>query len=419
MKNQLFVRLCQKNVLAEAWATVKSKNSAGGIDGITVSDFDEKADRYLSEILAELKSGRWTPQPYLGISIPKKDNERRQLGLLSVKDKIVQTAIKNLVEPKFERLFYNNSYGYRPNKGHNKAIRRTFDECKNKKRQWVLKLDIDDYFDSIDHAVLTPRIHSLISDDEIVRLMMLCIKMGRVGKNMKWQEVIKGVPQGGVISPLISNFYLHPFDQFVLTQPCQYVRYADDFVIICDTKEAAEKILEKATLFLTERLHLSLNQPMLIDLHDGFDFLGVNISKKGFSLSEQKKEKIKVKINQFNFSAEGFSSASIKAWKGIHNYYASLLPQEILKQIDSMLIERLTELIPRNISLIPSKAILSRILGEMEFLSLECKNDRKTIVKRLLTLFDDNKSKGKAKTTETQNRKIVEKREILSTVSSM
>lgn len=410
MKNQLFTRLCRKDALAEAWTTVKSRNSAGGIDGVTIKDFDEKSEKYLSEILTELKSGRWSPRPYLGISIPKKNNERRQLGLLSVKDKIVQTAIKNIVEPKFERLFYSNSYGYRPNKGHNKAIRRTFDECKNKKRKYVLKLDIDNYFDSIDHEILTPRLHALISDEEVVRLIMLCIKMGRVGKNMKWQEITKGVPQGGVISPLISNFYLHPFDQFVLTQPCQYVRYADDFVIICDTKEDAEKILEKATLFLTERLHLSLNPPMIIDLNDGFDFLGVHISKKGFSLSDAKKEKIRNKINQFDFTAEGFSPTSAKAWKGLHNYYASLLPQEVLGQIDAMLIERLTHLILRNINLIPSRAILSRILGEMEFLSSDNQKGRKTILKKLLSVYDENKSKGKAKVTDTQNKKIIEKR---------
>lgn len=410
MRTKLFERLCQLDLLQSAWMNVKSKNSAGGIDGMSVKDFEEKSDKYLSEILKDLKSGTWTPYPYMGISIPKKENERRHIGLLSIKDKIVQTAIKILIEPKFERIFFSNSYGYRPGKGHNKAIRRTLDECRNKKKNWVLKLDIDNYFDTIDHTILTPRLHHLINDDEIVRLIMLCIKMGKVNKNMKWQDVNTGVPQGGVISPIISNFYLHPFDQFALSQPCQYIRYADDFVLICDTKEDAEKILLKATVFLSERLNLSLNPPMIIDLNEGFDFLGVNISKNGIGISDAKKERIKEKISQFDFNAEGFSALSVKSWKGLQIYYASLLPQDMLEQIDYMLIEHLRILIPQNTKLIPSRAVLSRILGEIDYLSSKYRVDGRKIMKELIAIYDTKKSEGKAKVTDSQNKKIVEKR---------
>ena len=124
MKYKIFERLCKKELLYEAWVTVKTKNSSGGIDGMSIKDFDIDSDKYLTEILTELKSGKWAPFPYMGISIPKKQNEKREIGLLSIKDKVVQTAIKILVEPRFERLFLNNSYGYRPGKGHNKAVKR-------------------------------------------------------------------------------------------------------------------------------------------------------------------------------------------------------------------------------------------------------------------------------------------------------
>lgn len=273
MKNKLFEKLCKKDLLYEAWATVKTKNSSGGIDGMSIKDFDADSDKHLTEILVELKAGKWTPFPYMGISIPKKKNEKREIGLLSIKDKIVQTAIKILVEPRFERLFLSSSYGYRPGKGHNKAVKRTMQECQNKKRNWVVKLDIDNYFDSIDHDILAPRLHSLISDEEIVRLIMLCIKMGRVNKNMKWQEIKTGVPQGAVISPVISNFYLHPFDQFVQTLPCVYVRYADDFVMVCNTRDEADTLLERAGKFLSERLKLNL----------------IGISQKGVTVKQQGK----------------------------------------------------------------------------------------------------------------------------------
>lgn len=126
---KLYERLCSENTLYEAWRVVKAKNSNGGIDGVSVASFDTKVNVFITELANDLKAGKWTPQPYMGITIPKKDKEKRNLGLLSVKDKIVQTAIKALVEPKCEKLFVNNSYGYRPGKGHAKAVRRTLYEC--------------------------------------------------------------------------------------------------------------------------------------------------------------------------------------------------------------------------------------------------------------------------------------------------
>lgn len=166
---KLFEKLCQKTLLYEAWRTVKSKNSAGGIDGMTISDFDEKHTQYMDEIINDLKTGKWSPQPYMGITIPKNKNERRNIGLLSVKDKIIQTAIKMLIEPKFERIFVNQSYGYRPNKGHNKAIRRTIYECQNGQRNWIVKLDIDNYFDTVNHDLLYAQLLPLIRDKEVLR----------------------------------------------------------------------------------------------------------------------------------------------------------------------------------------------------------------------------------------------------------
>lgn len=151
MKTQssLYATLCCEETLYEAWKAVKGKNSAGGIDGITLSCFEDNLAKYISELVDELKAGTWAPEPYFSIEIPKKKNEVRKLGLLSVKDKIVQYAIKMLIEPLFENLFVDNSYGYRLNKGHTKAVRRTQNECMKKKNEWALRLNIDNYFDTI------------------------------------------------------------------------------------------------------------------------------------------------------------------------------------------------------------------------------------------------------------------------------
>ena len=406
--SRLFDNLCQNNLLYEAWTIVKAKNSAGGIDGMSITDFDDNSHKYISEILKELKEGKWKPQPYMGITIPKKKNERRNIGLLSIKDKIIQTAIKILIEPRFERTFLNCSYGYRPLKGHNKAIKRTQFECQNKLRNWVVKLDIDNFFDTVDHNILTPRLHAIIKDEEIVRLIMLSVKMGRVNvKNMKWQDINSGVPQGAVLSPILANYYLHPFDQFVLTLPCKYVRYADDFVLICDTKEDADLVLQKTSSFLTERLNLSLNPPLITELKDGFDFLGVNISKQGLSLSEAKRNDIKNKIRQFGFTADAFTPFSIKAWKGFKVYYSNLLAQELLVEIDTFLKEHIHNLIIKNHKKFTNRAVLNRILCGIQFLSDEFKNNSKVIVKELLELYDSQKNNEKATVTATQNKKII------------
>lgn len=145
----LFQTLCTPSALLAAWKVVKTKNATGGVDGITMNEFEKDLSEHLIQLENELKTGTWSPEPYLKIEIPKKNNEKRELGLLSVKDKIVQQAIKTLIEPRFERLFLNNSYGHRPGKGAAKAIRRSQSECNMKKNLWVLRLDIDNYFDTI------------------------------------------------------------------------------------------------------------------------------------------------------------------------------------------------------------------------------------------------------------------------------
>lgn len=237
--------LCTEEFLFEAWKAIKSKNASGGIDGITLACFDDNLQTYISELSNDLKAGTWSPEPYLSIEIPKKKSEVRKLGLLSVKDKIVQCAIKTLVEPLFENIFMDSSYGYRPNKGHTKAVRRALSECCKKKNKWVLRLDIDNYFDTINHHLLAARLHALIPDEEIVRLIMLSVQMGIVNKHLKWSDNLEGVPQGAILSPLLSNFYLHPFDKYVQTLTRSYVRYADDFCLMCETHEQAKSWLKQ------------------------------------------------------------------------------------------------------------------------------------------------------------------------------
>lgn len=203
MNGNLFNKLCQVKTLLQAWKLVKQKGTAGGIDGKTIADIDADIGNCIRQLQQELVLREWNPEPYLRISIPKKNNERRQLGLLSIKDKIVQQAIKQLIEPRFEKVFVKNSFGYRPDKGHTRAIKFARSCFQNKKYPFVLKLDIDNYFDTINHDILFKRLQSIVSDLEIIRLIQLCIKMGMVNKKLKWDEISEGVAQGAFFMYLI------------------------------------------------------------------------------------------------------------------------------------------------------------------------------------------------------------------------
>lgn len=369
MNNSIFDKLCQSQTLLNAWKIVKQKGSTGGIDGFSISEFDENLGSHLAKLQQELKAKIWKPEPYLRISIPKKENEKRKLGLLCIKDKIVQQAIKLLIEPRFEKVFVSNSYGYRPDKGHTRAIKFARSCCQNKKYPIILRLDIDNYFDTINHEILFKRIRPLIADEEILRLVHLSVKMGVVNKRLKWDEIAEGIQQGAVISPLLANYYLHSFDQFILSRTKMYVRYADDFIICCENREQAEQLLKDGSLFLEQRLKLHLNEPLISEIKDGFEFLGITLDNKKISISEKKKNDLHQKIKELDWEARNFNDKGLKSLQGIRNYYATLLPQHYLAELDEILILHLKELITEKWKLIPNKSALQEALKTIDFYS--------------------------------------------------
>lgn len=402
--------LCKEETLYEAWKVVKSKRSAGGIDGITISSFEDNVRKYIQELVGELKAGTWAPEPYFRVEIPKKKNEVRKLGLLSVKDKIVQQAIKALIEPLFENLFVDNSYGYRPNKGHTKAVRRALTECLKKKNKWVLRLDIDNYFDTINHHLLAAKLYAVIGDEEIVRLIMLSVRMGVVNKRLKWQDNVDGVPQGAILSPLLSNFYLHPFDKFVLTLCRSYIRYADDFCILCETQEQAKSLLDQVSVYLKSHLGLALNPPIISHLQKGFEFLGITICKSGLRLSKKKEIELKERIEKLDITPKGFTPESIRAWTGVRNYYGILLPQNVLRDLDDLLYDRIKTIITERYQQISNRAVLTRIMTSIDYLSNTFQLSKKRILQDYVDLYDAQKGMQKEKIAKEQNKKIIEQR---------
>ncbi len=406
----LFQTLCTMSTLLTAWKNIKSKNAAGSVDGITVNEFEKNLSEHLSQLEQELKTGIWSPEPYLKVEIPKKNNEKRILGLLSVKDKIVQQAIKTLIEPRLERLFLNNSYGYRPGKGATKAIRRSLSECNMKKNLWVLQLDIDNYFNTIDHTLLCARLHAIIPDEEIVRLIMLSVKMGVVSKKMKWNDTQTGIPQGAILSPILANLYFHSFDQFVLSRKVSYVRYADDFIILCESQQQAQTLLSEASLYLSEKLKLTLNDPYINEINNGFEFLGITLKKHFLNISSKKQAELTERIRLLDFTPNGFSPESLKVWKGINNYYGTLLPQKELSSLDWELCQTIKRIIESKYRLFRNQSILQCIFSTLTFLSEEYTLKKKQLIQECIHYYQEIKGIDKNKQTIIQNKQIIRQR---------
>ena len=406
-----FNTLCQETTLYEAWNTVKSKGSAGGVDGVTIEEFNKEKITLIRKLREDLIAGEWKPQPYLQISIPKtKDpNEMRVLGMAAVRDKIVQQAIRKIIEPRFERLFLPNSFAYRPGKGALSTIKYIVKQCGNKEYLYALRLDVDNYFDGIDHLILQQRLTAIGVEDELVRLIMLSVKMGRVRPSGVWTESTKGIPQGAVLSPLLANLYLHSFDQFCVSKGLPYARYGDDSFILCKTQEQADEIKDKAQKYLSSKLKLSLNTPASSLISEGFDFLGVTIKGQKVFITEKKREELEGRILSLLFGPEGFVPKSNKTWEGFRNYYAKLLPQPDLEFFDDALIRRIIFAI-ENSDAFKSKTALINSLNNIHFLSKRYVKEQRQHIEELVGVFLNSRSKEKQLSDEKVNRKLIQER---------
>ncbi|MCC8198153.1 MAG: CRISPR-associated endonuclease Cas1 [Tannerellaceae bacterium] len=405
--NYYYNALCKPVTLYSAWKAVKLKNSAGGIDGQSVTFFEENLKVNLAKLRRDLIDKSWNPQPYLQIEIRKNESEKRKLGLLSVRDKIVQQAIKSLIEPKIDKVFLNNSYGYRPGRGPVKAVQRLQYLMRQTKKGWVAKLDIDDFFDSINHERLFTRLRNFLKDEEIIRLIELAVKTGMINKQMKWNELTSGVPQGAVLSPLLSNFYLHPFDQAVVSKIFGYVRYADDFVICLETKDELFRVVQLIKRELERSFTLKLNEPVISELESGIEFLGILVKPKGFGLSEKKMKDLKSRISSVEMDGAEFSTKSLETLQGIRNYYGRLLMPSLLKELDTSLIDHIHTLIHSNHTNIPNKTALQTGLKSIEFITDEITLSKRELLKNFTEMYLKEKPvKGKAK-IKADNKKLI------------
>ena len=339
MEDQIYNTICSPENLYSAWLRVKEKNTAGGIDFQTVNDYAAIVDKNLEELTLQLQSGTYVQQPYRELMIPKNETEKRRLGLLTVNDKIVQTAVGAVITPILERGFLRVSYTYRTNKGAVKAINQVRHLITNERYLWLASCDIDDFFDTIPHDPLFGKLSSFLKSAKTTELIRMFVKMGRVDRNYRWKDSRKGIPQGGVVSPLLANFYLYPLDKLMVDKGYGFVRYADDFIILGRTEEEATKAMAEATDIISKQLGLALNEEgKVVPVSNGFEFLGIFFNNGQIDLSEKKYKRLVQKMAEAAGIGQGLLTSKLKeTFQGISNFYGRLVPQDKLEHLDDEL----------------------------------------------------------------------------------
>jgi RNA-directed DNA polymerase len=271
----------EKN-LESAALNVASGKSEKKADGQRCRRYAEQRHRKLPTLREKLKSGQYQPQPVQRVWIPKPGSpERRPLGISPVEDRVVQMALRNVIEPIFENTFAEQSYGFRPGRGAKLALRRVVELLKQG-RVWVVDADIKGYFDNIPQERLVERVAEHISDGGVLELLRRFLRQGVMESGKGWQPTEQGTPQGAVISPLLANIYLNPLDHWMDQQGYSMVRYADDFVILCESQEEAQGVLEKVRQWMEAAglsLHPTKTRIVNASQEGGFDFLGYHFER--------------------------------------------------------------------------------------------------------------------------------------------
>lgn len=336
--------------LEAAWQQVRKNKGSHGIDGMSIERFASQEEHYLLELQRALKEGSYQPLPVKRVFIPKAGGGERPLGIPAVKDRVVQTALKMVIEPIFENEFVNHSYGFRPLRGCKLALREV-DGCLKAGQTWVVDADLKSYFDTIPHTQLMAEVEKFISDGKVLKLIESYLEQDIMDGLNRWTPGA-GTPQGAVISPLLANVYLHSLDKLMVQAGYTMVRYADDFVILCQTQEEAENALELARQWVNDK-SLTLHPDKThvgncMVAGQGFEFLGYRFEAGERWVRKKSLKALKDKIRSKTRRSRGDSMETIikdlnPMLKGWFNYFKHA-HKWTFTAIDSLIRRRLRSL---------------------------------------------------------------------------
>ncbi|WP_243293184.1 group II intron reverse transcriptase/maturase [Bacillus sp. FJAT-47783] len=286
--------------MEEAFKEVKRNRGAAGVDGVTIKAFEFGVEDHVQILQCELREKTYKPRPVKRVYIPKVDGSKRPLGIPTVRDRVVQASVRRIIEPIFEAKFLDCSFGFRPNRSAHMALEKIRKDLLDG-YVYVIDADLKSYFDRIPHDKLMSLVREEIVDGSVIGLLESFLQAGIMeGGSFHLNE--KGTPQGGVISPLLANIYLHPLDELMTERGHRITRYADDFVICCKSQKGAERVLKSVTRFLEQKLGLTLHpeKTKIVDnMKESFVFLGYEF-KQGYWVkpSEKSLKKFKNKVKE-------------------------------------------------------------------------------------------------------------------------
>ena len=276
----LLEAILDRNNLNKAYLKVKKNGGSAGIDGMTVEEMLSYLKENREDLLEALRSGRYKPKAVKRVEIPKPDGGKRMLGVPTVIDRMIQQAIVQIIQPIYEPLFSESSYGFRPNRSAQQAMKQALKYYEEGYTQ-VVDLDLAKYFDTVNHEILIGMLREQIKDERVISLIRKYLKSG-VMINGLISPTREGTPQGGNLSPLLSNIYLTAFDKLLESRGHKFVRYADDCNIYVKSRRAAERVMNNCVKFLEGRLKLKVNrEKSRVGSPLKLKFLGFSMYKTG------------------------------------------------------------------------------------------------------------------------------------------
>jgi len=313
----------------EAWRAVERNRGAAGIDKVSVQMFEKNKHANLARIERELKQGTFEPLPARRVYIPKdaKGTKFRPLGIPAVRDRVAQEVLRRLLNPIFEVKFHDHSYGFRPGRSCHDAMEKVL-ELGRQGYRYVLDADISGFFDNLSHSAIMRELSNEVADGNILRLVEKFLRAG-VMEGGKRRPTRVGTPQGGVASPLLANIALNVLDWHLHEHGFRFVRYADDFVVLCRSEDEAKEALALVEHLLADRLGLSLSpeKTKVTRFHEGFSFLGFDIKSRFVRMRAKSVENFKTKVRRItqrchNLDAEMIEQLN-RVIRGTANYFAT------------------------------------------------------------------------------------------------
>lgn len=315
-------------LMMQAFKAVKKNRGAAGIDKVSIGMFQQNLDANLAALKRDLKRGTFTPKPLRRVWIPKdaKGIKLRPLGIPAVRDRVAQEVIRRLLEPIFEPLFHDSSFGFRPGRSCHNAIDRVL-SFHGEGDRVTLDADISGFFDNIPHKLIVGAVAAEVADGNILRLVEKFLAAG-VMEGGVFKPTTIGTPQGGVISPLLANIVLNELDWRLEKAGYRFVRYADDFVVVCKTRQQAKAAREVVEEIVTDLgLSLSPEKTKIASYGEGYEFLGFRLSSKSRTMRPKSLEKFKMKIRELSRRSHNLDARAIERLnqviRGTANYFAT------------------------------------------------------------------------------------------------